>query len=201
MWRRWNTFGITDGEAYPNLAGYCALVRDLSEDHIGEGQPPREDLPLYLEKVIASCMDAEFNAYAALPEIRLEEVARWFSVDGPAYREIANLVTRHQRRGWVISNRNNPSNKRLLGVKVKRIEENDAEVATTEYWYLRWWDTKDKSYVYPYRETNRQLYFLRKEPGGWRVFQNLRPAPRSSVPSRWAEKREKTGGPAKWPAQ
>ncbi|MGH8246449.1 MAG: hypothetical protein ACREUU_08455, partial [Gammaproteobacteria bacterium] len=109
----------------------------------------------------------------------------------PAYREIANIVVRHQRRGWVISNPYNPSTFRLLSIRVKRIEGQEAVVATTEYGYLRWWDQKRRRHVYPYRETNRQIYVLRKEPGGWRVFQNLRPPPRSSVPARWALRRQK----------
>lgn len=187
-------YGIDDAGAYPDLAGYCVLLRDLSEDHIGELDAPRQDGAAYLEKVVASCMDAEFEAYSALPEVKLEGVRRWFSLDGPAYREIATLVTRHQRRGWVISNPLNPSTKRLLGMSVKRIAGGEARVATTEYWYLRWWGTKERSYVYPYRETNRQLYSLRKEPGGWRVFDNLRPPPRSSAPSRWRSKRRKPRG-------
>ena len=76
-------------------------------------------------------MDAEFAAYAALPEIRLEEIGRWFCPEGPAHREIVNLLKRHQQRGWVISNPINPSTKRLLGISVKRIEGNEAIVATT----------------------------------------------------------------------
>jgi|GEM_PF-5756285 len=51
-----------------------------------------------------------------------------------------------------------------------------------QYWNLRWWDNCDGSYTYPYRETNRQAYILRKKLDGWKVFENLRPSPRISVP-------------------
>ncbi len=187
-------YGLEDGCKYPELAGYCLLVRDLSEDGIGEAPGKREDTAPYLEKVVAACIDAEFAAYAALPEIRLDEVERWFRADGPAYRDIRNLVTRRQRRGWVISNAMNPSTKRLLGVKVKKADGSEATVATSEYWYLRWWGNRENTYVYPYRETNHQLYVLRKDPDGWRVCENLRPPPRSSAPSRWRSKREKPSG-------
>src|ERR1039458_6771585 len=121
--------GLEDGGKYPELAGYCLLVRDLSEDRIGEAPCKREDTAPYLEKVVAACIDAEFAAYAALPEIKLDEVERWFRADGPAYRDIRNLVTRHHHRGWVISNPMNPSTKRLLGVKVKKSEGGEATVA------------------------------------------------------------------------
>jgi hypothetical protein len=103
-----------------------------------------------------------------------------------------NPVARHQQRGRVISNPVNPSNKRLLDIKVKRIQGNEATVATTEYWHLRWWNLRKKSYVYPHRGTNRQLYWLRKEPDAWRVAQNLRPPPRCSVPSPWRSKRQES---------
>jgi hypothetical protein len=184
-----SAYGIEETGSYPRLAGYCVLVRDLGAERVGVSTPATEDVEPYLESVVSACVDAEFAAYAALPEIRLDEVARWFCGGSPAYREIANLVTRHSQRGWVISNPLNPSTKRLLTVKVKQVAKGEAVVATTEYWYLRWWGSKEKSYVYPYRETNHQLYVLHREQDGWRVYENLRPPPRSSAPSRWHQKR------------
>jgi len=70
-------------------------------------------------------------------------------------------------------------------MRVKKIDEREAVVTTTEYWYLKWWDLKEGSYTYPYRETNRQVYILRKEVDARKVYENLRPLPRSSVPHRW----------------
>jgi hypothetical protein len=107
------TYGMEDTDAYPRLAGYCVLVRDLGEESVG-----------------------------------------------------------------VIE-------------KVKRAANGEAVVSTTEYWYPRWWGTREGSYVYPYRETNHQLYILHREPGNRRVYRNLRPPPRSSVPSRWHQKRRR----------
>ena len=119
------------------------------------------------------------------------DVSRWFCAGGPAHREILNLVTCHRQRRWVISNPMNPSTKRMLGIKVKRTDGNEAIVRITKHWYLSWWGTRERTYMYPYRETNRPLYVLRKEPSGWRVFENLRPSPRSSAPRRWRLKRKK----------
>ena len=185
------TYGMKDTDAYPRLAGYCVLVRDLGEEIVGVIENVTENVQPYLEKVVSACVDAKFGAYAAPPEIRLDEVARWFCDHSPAYPEIENVVTRHSQRGWAISNPLNPSTKRLLALKVKRAANGEAVVSTTEYWYLRWWGTREGSYVYPYRETNHQLYILHREPGNRRVYQNLRPPPRSSVPSRWHQKRRR----------
>ncbi|MGD0873351.1 MAG: hypothetical protein ABSB88_27715, partial [Bryobacteraceae bacterium] len=96
-------YSVSDDGAYPSLAGYCLLVRDLSVEQVGERTSVPDALAPYLEKVVTAGIDAEFEAYAALPEIRVERVGRWFVANGPAYCEIVNLVTRHQQRGWVIS--------------------------------------------------------------------------------------------------
>ena len=117
-----------------------------------------------------------------------DELNKWFFPDSPALKEILGILSKHRERGWIINNLNNPSTKRLQSIKVKSIDKNKAVVATSEYWYLKWWDTKKKKYVYPYRETNRQQYILLKTTDGWKVNQNLRPSPRTSIPLRWSRR-------------
>ena len=125
----------------------------------------------------------------ALPEIKTEELSRWFIAESPAIREIITVLTGNSKRGWIISNPLNPSTKRLLGIKVKKTAGNEAFVNTVEYWYLRWWYKNDNSYVYPYRETNRQTYILRRDTAGWKVYENLRPLPKISLPQRWKKRK------------
>lgn len=175
--------GIDD--TYPDLAGYCLLIRDVASDRNVTDTQNGEDRKLYLERVISEANDAEFMAYAALPEIRVEELERWFCTESPALNEILNLLNCHRQKRWIISNPFNPSTKRLLNTKVKTVSQDEAMVNTTEYWYLRWWDERDGSYAFSYRETNRQMYVVRKENGQWKVFQNLRSMPRTSTPNRW----------------
>jgi hypothetical protein len=100
-------------------------------------------------------------------------------------KEIVNILTRHQKKGWIISNQLNPSTKRLMSVNVKNITSSEAVVNTSECWYLHWFDMSSGSYTYIYRETNRQKYIVKKEPFGWKIFRNLRPSPRSTIPHRW----------------
>jgi FMN phosphatase YigB (HAD superfamily) len=58
----------------------------------------------YLERVVAEAMDAEFQAYQSLPEIDLTPLSSWFCPGSPAIKEILNLLYRHQKKGWIISN-------------------------------------------------------------------------------------------------
>ncbi len=178
------SYRVEDVEYCPQLAGYCLLVRHVSENPCELVPDAGANVKAYLERVVAESIDAEFRAYLALPQIETDELHQWFCLDSPAIKEILNLLSRHQKKRWIISNPMNPSTKRLLNVKVKRIEGSEAFVNTMEYWYLRWWDDRDGSYTYPYRETNRQVYILRKELDGWKVFENLRPSPRTSTPHR-----------------
>ena len=173
-----------DAENYPDLAGYCILIRDLTIETAKIFSNTLKDSKLYLERVIAESIDVEFRAYMALPNIKTDELQKWFCLESPAIKEIINLLLRHQKKGWVISNQMNPSTKRLLNVRLKKITQKEAIVNTMEYWYLRWWDLNNESYTYPYRETNRQIYILKRKVENWKVFENLRPSPRSSTPHR-----------------
>lgn len=168
---------------YPVTANYHLLVRDRRID--GEGAHwARAETRAYLEKVVASCIDAEFSAYQALPGIDEAALLHWFWREGGAYRDLINTLTQLRRRGWGLSNPYNPSTKRLLAVEIKEIRDRDAVARTTEYWYLRWWSTVEQKYRYPYRETNRQTYILVNTIDGWLVKENMRPPPRSSTPHR-----------------
>ncbi len=182
-------YGLPEQEEYPSLAGYAVLIRDISIERQAKDESP-QDHKSYLERVIAECIDAEFRVYAALPELITDDLHRWFCKDSPAMKEIINLISRHQKKGWIISNTQNPSTKRLMSVKVKYIDQHEASVNTMEYWYLRWFDQNAGSYTYSYRETNRQMYILKKEPDGWKVYENLRPSPRTSIPHRWKNRKK-----------
>ncbi len=173
---------ITDPH-YPQTAGYYLLVRDRRDG--GEAAyTALADTRAYLEKVVASSIDAEFSAYQALPDIDDAALLRWLRREGGAYRDLVHTLTQLERRGWVVSNPSNPSTKRLLAIEVKEMRGNEAVARTTEYWYLRWWSTVEQKYRYPYRETNRHTYVLVNTADGWRVEENIRPAPRSSTPHR-----------------
>lgn len=168
---------------YPETGGYYLRVRDRSESSAmaSETAATRRE---QIEMVVAGCIDAEFDAYRALPAIDEEKLRRWFAGDEPAYRDLVHTLSQMARRGWILTNPYNPSTKRLMAINVKEILGGRAVVRTTEYWYLRWWSTIEEKYRYPYRETNRQTYILTQRGDDWLVQENIRAAPRSSTPHR-----------------
>jgi hypothetical protein len=172
-------------DAYPHIGEYAVLVRDTSKEVSSNNKLTEKDIKEYIERVITEAVDTEFEAYQTLPKIIEDDLLNsWFCPFGPARKEILHILLRHKERGWVLTNPMNPSTKRILSIKVKDVKKKEIFVSTTEYWYLRWWDTKKNSYAFPYRETNRQQYVLRKDDGIWKVFETIMPAPRTSIPHR-----------------
>lgn len=172
-------------ENYPETCGYYLLVRDRRNSAGSDLTPATAATSRALiEMVVAACIDAEFEAYQALPAIDTAKLLRWFASDGPAYQDLMHTLTRVARRGWILTNPQNPSTKRLLAITVRELRDSRAVVRTTEYWYLRWWSTIEEKYPYPYRETNRQTYILTERGGDWLVQENIRPPPLSSTPHR-----------------
>ncbi|MCL4512346.1 MAG: hypothetical protein M1470_14995 [Bacteroidetes bacterium] len=172
-------------DAYPDVAGYSVVIRDVSKEVGSDCGLSEKDVRDYIERVVVEAIEMEFQAYSELPEIIEDKVLdKCFHPSGSAKKEIMHVLLRHQEKGWVITNHMNPSTKRILSIKVRKIEKEEIFVSTTEYWYLRWWDSKNNSYTYPYRETCRQQYVLRKDHDVWKVYEFIRPAPRTSVPHR-----------------
>ena len=49
-----------------------------------------------IEMIIAASIDAEFEAYRALPAIDEAKLVRWYAGDGPAYRDLVEMMERHR---------------------------------------------------------------------------------------------------------
>lgn len=171
---------LIEDDDYPDIGGYYVLVRDRRKSP-DIGPLTISTLRDHLEMVVTACIDAEFSAYQALPDIDEAKLLRWFWEDGPAYRDVIHTLKRTAERTWTLSNSGNPSTKRVISVRVKEILDGKAEVKTTEYLYLRWWSPIEGKYRYPYRETSRNTYYLIQVGDAWLVEDHILPPPISST--------------------
>ncbi|MFN0164349.1 MAG: hypothetical protein ACKVQQ_24185 [Burkholderiales bacterium] len=170
-------------EDYPDTGGYYLLIRERKEPD-GDFATGLAEARARIEMVVAEAAQSEFEAYRALPKLDTAPLLRWFAEEGAAYRDLLHTLTRVSQRGWILTNPQNPSTRRLMAIRVKEIKGDSAVARTTEYWYLRWWSTVEGKYRYPYRETDRQTYILVRRGAHWLVQENIRPAPRSSTSHR-----------------
>lgn len=143
-----------------------------------------QEKKLLIEKTIAEAMDAEFDAYRALPALEFTKLAEVFDTNGSAYKEIVNRIKKHKKRGWIIQGETNPSTKRLIDVRIGSMSESRAEIRTTEYWLLMWWSIPEEKYAHTYKEVNRQRYFLVWKDNRWLVQENIYDKPKTSTPRR-----------------
>ena len=127
-------------------------------------------------ETVKSGLTEELNSYKRLPNIDLNGIDKYFSLDGSARQRVANVLNKCKERGWLISNEGNPSTFELLEAKVDKLSGDRAYVSTIEYWYLRWFYPQEKKYKYIYNVKNRQDYVLsRVSSGGWKIDVNAYP--------------------------
>jgi hypothetical protein len=113
---------------------------------------------------------AEFEAYQALPRIKLSDLDRYFTRQGSARQRIVHLLERHRQKKWIITNPGNASSFSILSAELKRLTEHEAEVHTREYWYLKWYDARTLKSTYFLNEEIRPKYYLKKsEDDHWQV--------------------------------
>ncbi|MEJ7623713.1 MAG: hypothetical protein WKF34_06950 [Pyrinomonadaceae bacterium] len=173
--------GISDYDEpdYPSCNNY--KLRVSYNKHLPDAVQEKK---LLIEKTIAEAMDAEFDAYQALPELEFARLAAIFDTNGSAYKEIVNRVKKHKKRKWIIRGDTNPSTKRLIDIRIGSLSETRAEVRTSEYWLLMWWSVEEKKYAHTYKEMNRQRYYLIWKDGRWLVQENIYGKPKTSTPRR-----------------
>lgn len=151
-----------------------------------KGEPP-ELLPLieineddpdrYLKDIVLKANRLEFSAYKSLPEVNFDNLKDILIETGTAYKRIFAVLEGSNEKGWVITNKNNPSGYTVYDCWVERATEDYAILKSHEYWYLKWFDIDRKKYVYIYNEENIQTWALKKMNGKWMVESTYYPPP------------------------
>ena len=170
-------------ETYPKFCGYFLLIRDrrdVTDDEINKTISDRDQI----EKFIVDCVDAEFDAYLALPAVKKESLAKFFLLNGPAYNDLINTLTLTGARSWILNNPGNPSTRQIFNIRINEIENDAAIVKSTQHWYFRYWSLIEKKYPLIFRETIRITYFLKKIDGSWFIENHIQPKSISSTPHR-----------------
>ena len=173
--------GITDYEeaSYPACNHYLLRISFNNE-------APQTLLQkrLLIEKTLAEAVDAEWTVYNQIPDLDFSLLEKAFDKSGSAYKLICHIANSNKNRGWTLQNATNPSTKRLIDVKIKKMTGKTAQARTSEYWLLSWWSVKNERYEHTYKELNRQTYTLVWKKDKWLVLDNIYPPPKTSTPRR-----------------
>ncbi len=125
-----------------------------------------------IHRIIHHANQAQFEAYRALPEVKTDELKKYYTENGSAYKVIVDILERSAAQNRVITEpENNPSYYTIHEIKI--LKKNGRIVAETqEHWYLRWYCLTTHTFIKKYDETNRQIYILRKVKGVWKIDAN-----------------------------
>jgi len=126
-------------------------------------------------QTIYAGLNAEFEVYNNMPASDLNKLLPYFIKEGPAFKQIYNVVTRLNNLNWILSNKNNPSYYKILEIDVWKIESEEIHLITHECWYLKWHNEILNKHEKYYNTNNRQLYILKRENNIWKIFLNHYP--------------------------
>ncbi len=148
------------------------LIFTITENNTVSISPEEET---EIINIITEGIKQEFELYKAIPDIDkpLKLFANYVAANGTAYNNVLQVAQRQIKRKWVINNTLNPSYHDIIDIRISKIEGNTAYVSTTEYWFLKWFDTINQEYAYQYENQNTQLYVLRKITDKWLVYTNI----------------------------
>ncbi len=76
---------------------------------------------------------------------------KFFTANGEAKKKIINVLEDRGKDSLVITNQNNPSLFKFYKVIDIKTENNRLFVSTSEFWHLKWYNPKRKTYVYEFQ--------------------------------------------------
>lgn len=113
---------------YNNWSVYCLAVDQLTTSN------------QHFKQIIHASLNAEFEVYNEMPKNTLDSLLPYFIQDGPAFKQIYNVVTELNRLNWSLKNKNNPSYYEILDIEVLKIKAEEVHLKTHECWYLKWYN-------------------------------------------------------------
>lgn len=162
--------------------GYQSLNHFLStmaDDNVPEEAAAceiteKEKLLTVFEKLITRYCQEEFNSLLKLPEVDLGNLSHYIFDDGPLTQRIHDLISNIAQLGHQLNNVNNRSNFELYDFKLCSLDENLAVIKVEEFWNLEFRDD-DGNLCNAYNHANKQTYFIKKQNGVWKIWDNHNP--------------------------
>lgn len=161
--------------------GFASLNHFLSNEAttlvtgLNTQESPKTENPLpQFEKLITSYCQEEFNSLLRLPEVDLGNISDFIFNDGPLTQRIHDLISQIAQLGYQLNCVNNRSNFELYDFKICSLDHNMAVITAQEFWNLDFRDD-DGNFRNAYSHVNMQTYFIKKQNGVWKIWDNHNP--------------------------
>lgn len=180
--------------------GFSSLNHFLSHDVVNDevGLPidikaiKKEEVLEKFQELITNYCQEEFNSLLKLPKVDLGNLSRFIFEDGPLTQRIHDLISQIAQLGYLLNSTNNRSNFELYDFKLCSINEAMAVVTVQEFWNLDFRDD-DGNFRNAYSHVNMQTYFIKKQNGIWKIWDNHNPDYTTIIADMTRNMRRKTG--------
>jgi len=146
---------------------------DPVESEVCEISEKEKLLPVF-EKLITNYCQEEFNSLLKLPDVDLGNLSHYIFEDGPLTQRIHDLISQIAQLGHQLNNVNNRSNFELYDFKLCSLDDTLAVIKVEEFWNLEFRDD-DGNLCNAYNHANKQTYFIKKQNGDWKIWDNHNP--------------------------
>ncbi|MCL9807376.1 hypothetical protein NAT51_17750 [Flavobacterium amniphilum] len=162
--------------------GFSSLNHFLSHDGsivvnevpVNSEMKKEEEALSEFQELITNYCQEEFNSLLKLPEVDLGNLSDFIFDDGPLTQRIHDLISQISQLGYLLNSTNNRSNFELYGFKLCSLNETMAVVTVQEFWNLDFRDD-DGNLRNIYSHVNMQTYFIKKQNGTWKIWDNHNP--------------------------
>ena len=166
---------------YPNLNNFLLhhsqiekteVEKELTET-VSEIQTSNPSIDFFNEIVFNSCREY-FELLKKLPTVDMGKFSEYVFEESSVFKRIFDLHVKYSELDYHLNCQNNRSNFEVYGYKLRSISDDTAVIGTKEFWNLGFVDNNGQN-KYVINEVTRQLYFLRKINGVWKIWDNHNP--------------------------
>ena len=146
---------------------------NLMDEQVNEPKNEEDALAEFQELITNYCQE-EFNSLLKLPEVDLGNLSHFIFEDGPLTQRIHDLISQIAQLGYLLNSVNNRSNFEVYDFRLCSLNEVMAVVTVQEFWNLDFRDD-DGNFRNVYSHVNMQTYFIKKQQGKWKIWDNHNP--------------------------
>lgn len=162
--------------------GFSSLNHFLSNEAVAIGsekvilreKTSDDEVLAELQQLITNYCQEEFNSLLKLPGVDLGNLSHFIFEDGPLTQRIHDLISQIAQLGYLLNSVNNRSNFELYDFRICSLNDLMAVVTVQEFWNLDFRDDDGNSRNV-YSHVNMQTYFIKKQNGAWKIWDNHNP--------------------------
>ncbi|ESU28972.1 hypothetical protein FLJC2902T_10050 [Flavobacterium limnosediminis JC2902] len=157
--------------------GHSSLNEFLAHRKDNEVNPeltPNTPFTDEFEALVLNYCREEFKCIQELPNIDLGAMTDYLFADSPLIKRISDALHRYSNLNFKANTDENRSNFEVYDFRLISASDTLVVLSAEEFWNIEWKDQSNNP-VKVYNKINRQTYFIKKNQGIWKIWDNHNP--------------------------